>query len=48
MAYMALSSAFKRDTHTHRPKDRQVFSPDRRTDRQTDRETERQVFRQYG
>ena len=44
MAYMALSSAFKRHTHTQRPKDRQVFSPDR----QTERQRERQVFRQYG
>ena len=41
MAYMALSSAFKRDTDTHRPKDRQVFSPDNQTDRKTGVQTVR-------
>ena len=41
MAYLALLSAFKRDTHTDRPKDRQVFSPDRQTDRQTGVQTVR-------
>ena len=41
MAYMTLSSAFKRDTHTDRPTDRQVFSPDNQTDRETGVQTVR-------
>ena len=45
MAYMALSSAFKRDTDTHRQTERQTGVQPRQSDRETERETGVQTVR---